>query len=758
MKRYGCLSLALVTLLSLLAAIPAGPSAALAGPAGQFDTSATAVGPGFALPDSGTSAEKAGKYPSVVGIGTGVHMVANPAGSVQYWSKQDTAANAGGPTRLASIKGDSDYTEAAITAAPNGTLYAAYINQNSNISLRRKLPGGSWESPQAIHRTSSFMSYVDITVTPNGQIFVVWNQANAYRFVRSADGGATWSSMRSVSSKQPYKPIFITAGAGNQVMAAFGGGDGHAYASIWNGTTFNTSDVTPSRSKTEFFAFAKPAIAPNGKLYVAYSTPDPGGALYYAERQPNGGWARSRLARGAVYGAIGFHADAQSNLHMTWSSNISGRWQLYYAFKPVAGDWQPMLRAPGVNNRVIADVDASSTIGARVYDHAVFETFDGNNAALRYQQFSADSSVLNARPVLDNDALVTKANSVSLSFAEVSGAPDSVRYHWNAFPTDADPWVPFASPITVAGPPGVVPEVCLPQTLYTQVKRSTLLQPAPQHDSEIFDIGVQAQVFALNPNMATLPTSDVAIVAGSPGAGDGAPGYTRDRRFFLSVNGQADCAHLKSLSIAGAAPLTPPGDSFQRQVDLPGDAAPGDRSFDVLVADKLDNQKTWPVGLTYDPANTDTTGAQPNTTGLPVLGSGGSFSAEDANSILVPLAFTGISVSDNLYGQREGLPAGRQFWGLLLSNTISPTVTADDPSLRWYPVRVPTPTDTFTITWDLFSGLGFTTDLSNRPGDYYVYARFLDGAGNPSKDVLKAKVVLLPGYSLAGQRLPAILR
>ena len=47
---------------------------------------------------------------------------------------------------------------------------------------------------------------------------------------------------------------------------------------------------------------------------------------------------------------------------------------------------------------------------------------------------------------------------------------------------------------------------------------------------------------------------------------------------------------------------------------------------------------------------------------------------------------------------------------------------------------------------------------SDRPGDYYVYARFLDGAGNPSKDVLKAKVTLLPGYSLAVQRLSMIQR
>src|SRR5215207_3972140 len=122
MKRYGSLSLALVALLSLLAAIPPGPSAILAAPATAFDTSATAVGPGFTLSGSGTSSDKAGKYPSIVGTGTSVHMVANPAQSVQYWSKQDTAANASGPTRIGGSEGDTDYTEAAIAAAPNGTL------------------------------------------------------------------------------------------------------------------------------------------------------------------------------------------------------------------------------------------------------------------------------------------------------------------------------------------------------------------------------------------------------------------------------------------------------------------------------------------------------------------------------------------------------------------------------------------------------------------------------------------------------------
>lgn len=759
MKRQGLVTLVVVNLLSILAVMPPGPSAGLAAPAMQLDTSATAVGPGFTLPGSGTSAQNAGKYPSVVGTGRSVHMVANPAQSVQYWSKQDTAASASGPNRIGGSKGDTDYTEAAIGAGPGGTLFATYIIQQSSISVRRKPVNGSWGSPKTIHRTGGFMSYIDIAVTANGQVFVVWNEEGAYRFVRSADGGATWSRVRSVSSRQPYKPIFITSGAGNEVMAAFGSGNGHVYAAIWNGSSFTTTDVTPFRRSSEFFAFAQPAVAPNGKMYVAFSNAGVGAALFYAERQPNGSWATSKLASGGVYGSIGFHADAQSNLHMTWSGNASGRWQLYYSFKPVFGGWQPMRRAPGVNNKVIADVDNSSTIGARIFNHTVFEAFDGDRAALRYQQFSADSSVVTARPVLDNGAAVTNSNRVSVSFADVSGSPDSLRYHWDAFPSAADAWVPFANPIAIDGPPGVTPDVCRSHALYTQVRRGSIIQGTPQQDSQIFDIGIQAQVFALNPNLANLPTSDIGAAPGSPGASDGDPRYTRERRFFLSINGQADCAHLKDFTVTGGAPLALNGaDAHHRPFDLPGDAALGDKAFDVLVSDQLNNQKTWSFTLTYDPVNTDTTGTLSNTDGLPVLGPGGSFSADDTNSIIRALSFQDISVTDNLYGRREQFPAGRQFWGLLMANTISPTIAADDPSLQWYPVRVPAPSDTFTVTWDLFTGLGFTSDLSNRPGDYYVYARFLDGAGNPSKDALKAKVILLPGYSLAGQRLPVVQR
>jgi hypothetical protein len=133
--------------------------------------------------------------------------------------------------------------------------------------------------------------------------------------------------------------------------------------------------------------------------------------------------------------------------------------------------------------------------------------------------------------------------------------------------------------------------------------------------------------------------------------------------------------------------------------------------------------------------------------------------ADSANSIIRTLSFQGIDVTDNLYGQRESLPAGKQFWGVWIANSTSSTATADDPSLNWYPVRVPAPNSSFVVKWDLFAGLNFTSDLRNKTGDYYVFVRFLDGAGNASTGSLsKVKVTLTAGYDIPTVRLPVQAR
>jgi hypothetical protein len=372
-----------------------------------------------------------------------------------------------------------------------------------------------------------------------------------------------------------------------------------------------------------------------------------------------------------------------------------------------------------------------------------------------------------ATPLLDSGLPITRNSVVAVSFSNVTGSPDGVRYHWDSAPTDADPWVAFTSPLTVQGPTGVTAAACQPHILYTQVRKSTTVGAVAQ-DSEIFDIGVQANVNILNRHLAGLPTTyslstqDVFTGPGGNGASDGDPNYTRERSFYLGISGFADCSGLSTFAVTGSESGNIANNFYANAPALPGGIAPGAHEISVEVKDALGNADTIEKTLIYDPANLDTTGSQTNTLGLPVLGSGGSVAANNANSIIRSLSFQGISVTDNLYGQQPNLPqlpSGKQFWGVWMANTTSANTSVDDPSLNWYPVRVATPDSNFTVTWNIFAGLNVPyAELRNRPGTYYVFVRFLDGAGNASVGSLKATVTLTAGYDVPTVRLSALAR
>jgi hypothetical protein len=365
--------------------------------------------------------------------------------------------------------------------------------------------------------------------------------------------------------------------------------------------------------------------------------------------------------------------------------------------------------------------------------------------------------------MLDGGLPTTRNSVVAVSFTNVTGSPDTVRYHWDAAPTDADAWVPFTTALIIPVPAGITAAACQTHVLYTQVRKGTTAGAAAQ-DSEDFDIGVQADVNILNPHLAGLPTfyglseRDVYTGPGGNGASDGDSNYTRERSFFLGISGFTDCSGLSTFNVTGSDSGTITNNNRNLAPALPGASSPGTHDISAEVKDALGNTKSWQKTLIYDPANTDTTGNLTDTNGLPVLGSGGSVTADSANSIIRSLSFQGINVTDNLYGQQASLPqlpAGQQFWGVWMANATS-DVGADSAALNWYPVRVPAPGSSFTVKWDLFSGLGFTTDLRNKSGDYFVYVRFLDGAGNASTGSLKVKVTLTTGYNIPTVRLPVL--
>jgi hypothetical protein len=117
--------------------------------------------------------------------------------------------------------------------------------------------------------------------------------------------------------------------------------------------------------------------------------------------------------------------------------------------------------------------------------------------------------------------------------------------------------------------------------------------------------------------------------------------------------------------------------------------------------------------------------------------------------MLVELQFTSLSVTDNLY-------PGRGFWGVWLANSRTTVADpANDPNLVWIPVEAPGDTGTFRIVWSLASGL---PEAQRTPGTYYIYARVLDGAGNPSATVLPVTTITLDQVTFPQVLLPMVLR
>jgi hypothetical protein len=642
-----------------------------------------------------------------------------------------------------------------------GTSHIVYAI-GDKILYRSRPVGRSWTTGRTVASTN-FPNPTRLAVAPDGTLWVVWRDAdgNAISYKRSTNGGRNWGygSDGGVVFRQSgnmFAPD-IAVDQNNIPHVTWyvrGGGPlkGEVLTADWNGSRFVTTRVTTDGS---ILADQDPSITIDNQNVQYLTWRKQAGnnwTIMYARRPSGQGWQNYtpiHVVRGDAKYPPQISTDLTGALYVTFSAPIGASSRgVYFLSKIAGGPWQgPVTLSKG-------PWDSFSAVAGRLGSaHVVYEhERSGDDGDIYYARVHV-TDPLGGQLTLDTSTASSTSNQVIVRFASVTGIPDSVRYQWDAPPTNPTPWVPFAPQLTISGPPGAGAAACETRTLFAQLKQATQVSPVLQ-GAGVFDANVQAGVLALNPNMAGLPRGQ----GSTAGAGGGAADYTRERQFFLNINGQADCSHLKEYHVAGGAAVPISGDAYYGPIALPGDAAPGDKAFDVQVLDRRGNQKTWSFTLTYDPANTDTTGAKPNTAGLPVLASGGSVVSDTAKSIIQALSFQGINVTDNLYGRKEGLPAGKQFWGVLMANTISPTVSADDPALKWYPVQVGAPDHDFSVTWDVFSGLGYTTDLRNRPGDYYVFIRFLDGAGNASLRSLKLKVTLEPGYEIPTLDLPALLR
>jgi hypothetical protein len=682
--------------------------------------------------------------------------------------------------------------------------------------------GGNWSSPVTLSAPGLFADLGRLsTMTLNGKVYLALvykgktgnNVTSRIYYRLSSDGGVTWGAQERISSVASYEPAVLLDDTGRpHVMFTHNPSSAlnMAYITKVNGAwtnpvILNTGATTFNRDASISYTRANGVLTLHAVFMGGRSGSEGDKRIYYVRKIGAGAWQPPQLRQSNSGGGFPkIVTDFQSKVYGVWQVNSSNYGYEPYASRSVdngttwatpqavgskTGDigqtpaiartssgkvavlWEDEYRTADMKRDVFARIseddgvhwsgakDISPSSGysrnvAAAANDAGFKAAWHDERRGSYQIYFSTYAVPvilpGATPVLDNGSTTSRGSAVTVNFSNVVGSPDTVRYHWDTAPTNADTWVPFASSLAIAGPAGVTPEACQTHTLFTQVRRGTTLG-AVARDTLSFDIGVQADVNILNPHLANLPPL-------GPGATDGDPNYTRDPAYYLNVSGFTDCSGLRTFSVAGGTSGPIANNHYADFPTLPGGSALGQHFISVEVKDALGNARTYANTLIYDPANTDTTGTQPNSLGLPVLRTGGSVTADNTNSIIRSLSFQDIRVNDNLYGQQPNLPqlaAGKQFWGVWVANTTSPTVTADDPGLNWYPVRVPAPDSSFTINWDLFAGLNIPyAELRNRPGTYYVFVRFLDGAGNASAGSIRATATLTDGYSIPTVLLP----
>jgi hypothetical protein len=680
------------------------------------------------------------------------------------------------------------------TVTLNGQVYLAAVykakttnNLSSRIYYRLSTDGGvTWGAQEQISNVASYEPAVLLDDTGQAHVVYTHNPGTALDLAYITKVGGSWTGpvlLNSGATKfNRDASIGYTRANGTLTLhVTFMGGESGSENDKHIFTTRKVGaggwEAPRQRLSNSGAGFPKLVTDLQSKVYGVWqvSSSSYGYEPYFARSLDNGTNWTNIQAVGSLTSDIG----QTPAIARTSSGKIAVLWEDEYRTSDKKRDvFARVSEDDGVNWSAVQDISPSPGYSRNVSataNDAGFQAAWHDERKGSYQIFISSYSVTGgsvgpaATPLLDSGLPITRNSVVAVGFSSVTGSPDGVRYHWDSAPTDADAWMTFTNPLTLPGPTGVTADACQTHTLYTQVRKGTTAGGTAQ-DSEIFDIGVQANVNILNRHLAGLPpfyglgVQDVYTGLGGNGASDGDPNYTRESSFFLGVSGFSDCSGLTTFNVTGSDSGSIANNSYANTPALPGGIPSGPHDITVEVKDALGNADTWQKTLIYDPANTDITGiiTNANTLGRPVLDPGGSVTADNANSIVRSLTFQGISVDDNLYGKQANLPqlpAGQRFWGVWIANTTSPTTSADDLSLNWYPVRVAAPASTFTVKWDLFTGLNFTSDLRNKSGDYYVFVRFLDGAGNASTNVIKSdKITLATGYDIPTVRLPVLAR
>ena len=673
-------------------------------------------------------------------IGSG----AKPGGTDTHayvWSFAEQAASIGPGQDLGLAPGQTDYSSVAVATAPDGTIYAVWSSFiDRSLSIRHRDSNGTWGARRIIDSGSgSYFFYPKVAVNSLGQVFVIWgiDRNIPLSLVVSNDQGVSWSSKYTTSVGIYNQTTSIAAGPNGQVAIGFTAANVAPAVAIWTGSGLTTEVLRGTNTG------AQPgvSIGPDGKIYAAWRGATKTGAtsgVFYAERQGANNWTlpeQQQLREGNVSNTVNVVVDGAGSVHLAWNMVVDVP-RFFYSIRQ-AGQAQFSTAVTTNVSNIYTSHFALSPSGAFV--HAALEKFTGNESSITYARFSGSSVEVakpTAAPKINDDAQTIKLPSppatVSVGFIGVSGSPTEIRWRWGSEPTDTEynsvgtaGWQTFSptTTLTIAIPSTVSSTAtCLPVRLYTQVRTATQVTGLAQFDDVVLDTGVTAAVRITNPHLR-----QVNLGSGN-GASDGDPTYTRDPLVYVEAYGINECSGLKELAFTSSTPITVTvsNNSFASVMPFPGTLVAGSNTVTVNLTDKVGNSQNYSQVLTYDITPPVLDVASPGTV---------SATANLSDTILSSLQFSNITVTDT-----GGYP-GRGFWGVWLANSRTPvTNPSTDTNLIWTPVAVPGTDKSFTISnWSMATGI---PSADRTAGDYTIYARFLDGAGNPTSGVISTTLNL----------------
>jgi hypothetical protein len=703
-------------LILLIAALPIRPLAAQVQPE-QIPRLLIQPSSGGILPFSDSA-----KYPSIDAHAGSVYVGSNADRRyAAFWAKPDASTSLpifGDRNIIGEASADPDWTTVSLTTADDGTIYMVWTEQdgeNTRVLLRRRPPGAAWEPVRQVIGYENFHVNAEVGVSSDNVVFVLWRVPDQPVQARvSYNGGISWvSGTFEVGPQVALGAPQIATGPAGQVLVAYASADGRIFASQWSGSGFVSRQVSDGNvdPAPDFFGNSDPSvtIAPNGRAYVAWRTAN---AVLYAERRDDGSWPDSVLAvaeDGEVAGRVAITADEQNNLHVFWLARLATTFDLFYAYKMPAANWQGPFRTVS-NGGLFFNADAAANISDRAFAHAVVERFAGADPPV-VGYFLFDTPVVNllkAHPLIENNAAATNRSTVDVRFSEVQGAPDSVRWRWQEPPTatvdDSGGWQPFRETLSIAVPAGLITPNCPVLTLYTQVRRSNQVQEGVGVDAIVLDTTVQALVSLRNPQI-------------------GDPGYTGNQQALLEVNAPAECSDPLAVSVLGETDTTGADKRLSQIITLPS-AAPIAQNVVIGLRDHVGNALTVNRSIINDPI-------------APTFVTSGTLDVrpDPSATVLIDLLVNGTVVSDTTYPEPHA-------WGLEVAISTTLTTSLD---LDWQPVPLPDRTEdmspgnslNFSLPWSLAGSL---PDIEERicvsDCAYYVYVRFLDGAGNPTPAAL----------------------